>query len=238
MELSKRLSAVAGLVSKGNNLVDVGTDHAYLPLWLVTKGICPKAIAMDVRPGPLSRAREHVRTYEMEERIETRMGDGLSPLTYEEISVQEGDPAWTLVISGMGGLLMERILSDREDIVRLFSEAILQPQSDIPHFRRFLHEYKLAITEERMVLEDGKFYPIMKVVPMKTPYTLEELFGEKLLAEKNPVLKQYLERESRINSQILESLTGTRSEIGENRRKEILLYQQQVNEALAYYSRG
>ena len=132
MQLSLRLSAVAGLVTRGNRLVDVGCDHGYLPVYLYQNQIIPKAIAMDVRKGPLSRAQEHIAQYGLGEYIETRLSDGLAAL-----KEGEGD---TLVIAGMGGPLMERILTDGEKVRESFLEMILQPQSDIPHFRRFLSQ--------------------------------------------------------------------------------------------------
>ena len=94
MQLSKRLSAVAGLVTRGNRLVDVGCDHGYLPVYLYLNHMIPSAIAMDVRPGPLSRAEEHIAQYGLGEYIETRLSDGLAAL-----GTDEGD---TLVIAGMG----------------------------------------------------------------------------------------------------------------------------------------
>ena len=225
MQLSLRLSAIADLVTEGNRLVDVGCDHGYLPVYLIQQKKIPSAIAMDVRKGPLSRAQEHIRQYGLEEYIQTRLSDGL-----EGLKAGEGD---TLVIAGMGGPLMERILTDGRSVRNSFSELILQPQSDIPHFRRFIQSEGWEITEEKMVEEDGKFYPMMRVVPGENvhsslklnvdsenlhadegaempenpaAYTLEEAFGKYLLQEKNQVLYRYLQRESRIRSQILEQL--------------------------------
>ncbi|MDO4678036.1 MAG: class I SAM-dependent methyltransferase [Eubacteriales bacterium] len=217
MQLSKRLSAVASMVTEGNRLVDVGCDHGYLPLYLYLNKKIPSAIAMDVRPGPLSRAREHIAEYGLEKYIETRLSDGLSAL-----SPGEGD---TLTVAGMGGPLMERILMAKEEVRESFQELILQPQSDIPHFRRFLREIGWEIIEEEIVLEDGKFYPMMKavrgeaqIIPEDMPYTPEEAFGGLLLKKRHPVLKLYLERELRIRNRILEKL---REAAADDRRKEI-----------------
>lgn len=217
MQLSKRLSAVASMVTEGNRLVDVGCDHGYLPLYLYLNKKIPSAIAMDVRPGPLSRAREHIAEYGLEKYIETRLSDGLSAL-----SPGEGD---TLTVAGMGGPLMERILMAKEEVRESFQELILQPQSDIPHFRRFLREIGWEIIEEEIVLEDGKFYPMMKavrgkaqIIPEDMPYTPEEAFGGLLLKKRHPVLKLYLERELRIRNGILEKL---REAAADDRRKEI-----------------
>ena len=156
MQLSLRLSAIADMVTTGNRLVDVGCDHGYLPVYLIQQKKIPSAIAMDVRKGPLSRAKEHIRQYGLEEYIQTRLSDGL-----ENLKAGEGD---TLVIAGMGGPLMERILTDGQSVRDSFSEMILQPQSDIPHFRRFIQSQGFQIVEEKMVEEEGKFYPMMRVV--------------------------------------------------------------------------
>ena len=157
MQLSLRLSAIADMVTEGNRLVDVGCDHGYLPVYLIQQKKIPSAIAMDVRKGPLSMAQEHIRQFGLEEYIQTRLSDGLAALR-----AGEGD---SLVIAGMGGPLMERILTDGKSVRDSFSELILQPQSDIPHFRRFIQSEGWEIVEEKMVEEDGKFYPMMRVVP-------------------------------------------------------------------------
>ena len=155
VQISRRLGAIADLVTQGNRLVDVGCDHGYLPVYLKLEGRIPSAIATDVAEGPLSRAREHIEQYGLGSYIETRRCDGLA-----DVGHGEGN---TLVIAGMGGPLMERILEDGRSIWDDFQEMILQPQSDIPHFRHFLLENGFHIIEEEMILEDGKFYPIMKV---------------------------------------------------------------------------
>ena len=209
MQLSLRLSAIADMVTKGNRLVDVGCDHGYLPVYLIQQKKIPSAIAMDVRKGPLSRAKEHIRQYGLEEYIQTRLSDGLVAL-----EAGEGD---TLVIAGMGGPLMERILTDGQSVRDSFSELILQPQSDIPHFRRYIQSQGWKIAEEKMVEEDGKFYPMMRVIKeekerrqslgaAEAPYTLAEAFGAFLLEEHNPVLYRYLQREARIREGILKQL--------------------------------
>ena len=203
-----RLCAIAGMVTKGNRLADVGCDHGYLSIWLVSEKTVPSAIAMDVRPGPLSRARENITRYGLEDYIETRLSDGLAKL-----EPGEGD---TLVIAGMGGPLMERILKDGAKVREGFQELILQPQSDLPHFRHFLSEIGWEIVREEMIKEDGKFYPMMKAVRNKTGkkimYTeAEAWFGPLLLEKCHPILKEYLLREASIREKILADLSGARA---------------------------
>ena len=231
IQLSKRLSAIGEMVTEGNRLVDVGCDHGYLPVYLVMNQRIPGAIAADVGKGPLERAREHICRYHMQNYIETRLCDGLSG-----ISVGEGD---TLVIAGMGGPLMEKILSDNPEVRDSFQELILQPQSDIPHFRHFLMSNGYRITEEKMILEDGKFYPMMKAIRDQkrneswTP--LEEMFGKYLLQEKNPVLQQFLQRELRIRQNILTKLQKAETEETKKRRNEVEEEKQLILAALNIY---
>lgn len=230
MQLSLRLAAIGELVTEGNRLVDVGCDHGYLPVYLIQNKKIPSAIAMDVGKGPLMRAKEHIEEYGLTEYIETRLSDGLSKL-----AAGEGD---TLVIAGMGGPLMERILSQGSKVTESFQEMILQPQSDIPHFRKFIYEKGWKIIAENLILEDGKYYPMMKVVPKKEeiPYTLEEQwFGRFLLRDRHPVLKEYLLREKRIREEIVRNLGAAEKENAQKRLKEVEEEMQLIETALRRY---
>ncbi|MDO4274714.1 MAG: class I SAM-dependent methyltransferase [Eubacteriales bacterium] len=231
MQLSLRLSAIAEMVTEGNRLVDVGCDHGYLPVYLLLNKKIPGAIAMDVRTGPLSRAQEHIVQYGLEGYIETRLSDGLAALR-----PGEGN---TLVIAGMGGPLMERILKDGKKQRESFRELILQPQSDIPRFRRFIRRQGWEIADENIVLEDGKFYPMMKVVKQEGDFVSwtaeEETFGKLLLDKCHPVLKMYLEREKRIHEEILSRLDTAPGEAAEKRKREIEEEMQLIHAALKRY---
>ena len=232
VQLSERLTAIAEMVTEGNRLVDVGCDHGYLPVYLMLQHKIPGAIATDVGKGPLARAQEHIAQYHMEAYIETRLCNGLS-----EIRSDEGD---TLVIAGMGGPLMERILSEGRHALPGFQELILQPQSDIPHFRRFVMQNGYQIVQEEMILEDGKFYPIMKVVQYEGEQPAvwsreEEMFGRLLLERKHPVLKLYLERELRIRSEISAQLESASGDAAKKRRMEVEEEKQLILTALKRY---
>lgn len=232
VQLSERLTAIAEMVTEGNRLVDVGCDHGYLPVYLMLQHKIPGAIATDVGKGPLTRAQEHIAQYHMEAYIETRLCNGLS-----EIRSGEGD---TLVIAGMGGPLMERILSEGRHALPGFQELILQPQSDIPHFRRFVMQNGYQIIQEEMILEDGKFYPIMKVVQHEGEQPAvwsreEEMFGRLLLERKHPVLKLYLERELRIRSEISAQLESASGDVAMKRRMEVEEEKQLILTALKRY---
>ena len=204
LQLSKRLRAVASLAGNAGILADVGTDHGYIPVYLLECGMIRRAIAMDINQGPLLRAREYIQQYGMEDRIETRLSDGLSALHPGE--------ADTIVIAGMGGALMMRILSQKAETARAARRLVLQPQSELFAFRRFLSEHGYEIKEEDMVYEDGKFYSIMaaeygETAADKQQFTDTELkYGPLLIRQLHPVLQQYLQRQQEQKEKILDSL--------------------------------
>ena len=232
--LSVRLQAVADLVTPGNVVVDVGTDHGYLPIYLVEKGICPGAIAMDVRPGPLSKARANIRLHRLEDKIRTRLSDGLDAL-----EPGEGE---SLVLSGMGGPLMQEILSRSPALLNGFHELILQPQSDIPGFRHFLKEAGYEIAAEDMVFEDGKYYPMMRAIKKdkitesaEISEELGEEYGEILLKEKNPVLHQWLLHQETLLKRIQVQLQEASTEKSLQRLEAVQREQRLLYEALQLY---
>ena len=219
MELSKRLKAVAELVTPGMRLADVGTDHGYIPIYLTEAGVIPSAIAMDINKGPLERAKEHIREHGLEGKIQTRLSDGLKNLQMNE--------ADCMIAAGMGGGLVIRILSEERDTAGSLKELILQPQSEIDSVRKYLTEEGYRIVAEDMVYEDGKYYPMMKAVPCmagagEIPYSEEELeFARVLLQQAHPVLGQFLEREMEIQNRILSALESQESVRAKKRMEEI-----------------
>lgn len=233
MELSKRLYAVAGLVTEGASVADIGTDHGYVPIYLVESGIASKVIALDVNQGPLNRARMHIVGHGLGDRIETRLSDGLAMIRPGEVD--------TVIASGMGGPLTIRILQEGKEVADQLNALILQPQSEICRVRRFLTENGYRIEQEDMVLEDGKYYPVMRVVHgTKEPYEeWEYLYGKRLLEARHPVLLEFLKWELHIKESILEQLAGrSGSESARERAKEICREREWIQKALAQYETG
>lgn len=232
MQLSKRLEAIAQMVRPGSRLVDVGCDHGYLPIALVLRKIIPSAIAMDVRPGPLKRAQENIDAYGLNPYIETRISDGL-----EALGPSEGE---TLTIAGMGGPLMEQILDKKMEIGRGFQELIFQPQSETARFRRYLMEHRFLITAEDMVVEEGKYYTIIKAVPSENPPLesydkAEYLYGKFLLDARHPVLYSYLQHQSEKNQEIYRRLLESQTPNALQRAEEILEERQILASAMKKY---
>ena len=151
--LDARLAACAAFVRPGSRLADVGTDHGYLPIRLLLDGVVPFAIASDVRPGPLSSAKENAERYGVSEQMDCRLCDGLS-----DVLPGEADD---VTIAGMGGELILRILKEApwacEDNMRL----ILQPMTMAPELRRGLLELGMDITREIAVSAAGRVYSVI-----------------------------------------------------------------------------
>ncbi len=251
LKLSKRLTAIAGMVGVGSPdgrrpegeycLCDVGTDHAHIPIRLLMDGVIDCAIAMDVIEGPLGKARENTERYCVPDKIELRLSDGLD-------AYHPGE-ARGLVIAGMGGRIMSRILL-REPVKTLdFEELILQPQADPEYVRRALRELGLGIDREKIVLEDNKYYPVIHVThsPTKGPVwgktedvllrDAEDLFGPVLIRERDSMLRSYLLWQKGVNDRILHSL-GRAADSGsaiQEKKAQILRKEELIRAALDYF---
>ena len=232
MELSKRLQAVAGLVSEGLVVADVGTDHGYIPIYLIETKKSPKAFAMDVNKGPLLRAKEHIAEHGLETRIETRLSDGVRALKKDECDC--------VVVAGMGGALTIKIMEEGKDIFRSLKEFVLQPQSELQKVRAYLYQNEYSIVEENMVLDDGKFYPMFRVINGQSEeyHAIELCYGKLLLEQKNAVLKNFLEKEKAVKELILSNLEQSFGEHIETRRKEIQEELEGIEYALQRYYEG
>lgn len=228
MKLSKRLERLAGMVTTGNRLADVGTDHGYVPIYLCEKGRIPSAIAMDINEGPLKRAKHHIGEAGLGPYIETRRSDGLSALLAGE--------ADTILIAGMGGPLTVRILEEGRTALSRALELVLQPQSEIGKVRRWLSENRWKIVCEDIVLEEGKYYPMMRAAPGREADLREAdyCFGRVKLQRSLPVLTEFLEKQLEVQRQILSRLPQEATErIGARRAKgeeKIRLLQQVLEE--------
>lgn len=229
MQLSKRLSAVAGFVTPGSRVADVGTDHGYVPIYLVETGRSPGVIAMDINEGPLLRAQQHIRDAGLGAYIQTRRSDGAAALKSGE--------ADTLIAAGMGGPLMERILTQGREVLESCREFILQPQSEIREFRKYLQQNGFRIEQEEMVQEDGKFYLILRAVHgrMQWEREIDFRFGKLLLEQRHPVLLEFLRREQSVNRKIQERLAGNESGAGQTRLAQMEEERLEIEAALAYY---
>ncbi|MEY8390244.1 class I SAM-dependent methyltransferase [Lachnospiraceae bacterium 45-W7] len=227
LQLSKRLQAVASLVGEAEVLADVGTDHGYIPVYLLASGKVKRGIAMDINQGPLMRARTHIRQYGVDEMMETRLSDGLAALEPGEADV--------IVIAGMGGSLMMRILSQGEASAHAARRLVLQPQSEIYAFRTSLLEQGYEIEAEEMVYEEGKYYSMMaaeyvgmegKAAQSESLSETELKYGPLLIEKRHPVLRQYLQYQWEQKEKI-------RIRLVENARQDVSRRKEEIGRELA-----
>ena len=230
MELSKRLQAVADLVTPGLKVADIGTDHGYIPIWLMEHKKASFAVAMDINKGPLEKARENIRLHGLTSYIETRLSDGMKNLKAGE--------AESVVIAGMGGGLVMKILEDVKGKSLGIREWILQPQSEIQKVRTYLRESGYCIVAEDMVLDEGKFYPMMKVIKGEPElYSEAELcYGKILLKNRNKVLEEFLKKELDIKTEIRNRLQNSDGENISRRKAELTKEIEVIREALKVYA--
>ena len=224
-ELSKRLQAVADLVTVRECVADIGTDHAYIPIYLTEHKKVKKAFAI--------RAEEHVREAGLKEQIKMRRSNGLEKLSPGEVEA--------VIIAGMGGGLVMRILTEGQAVAETLQECILQPQSEIAKVREFLLQNGYQIVQEEMVLDEGKYYPMMRVVPSKESERekwdeTQLRYGKLLLEMRHPILEQYLKREEQLKAEILEKLDHQRGEHITKRQAELKEELVCIRKGLKYYA--
>ena len=233
MELSARLKAVAGMVTKGNRVCDVGCDHGYISIYLVKNDVSPYVYAMDVNKGPLLRAKEHILDYGYADKIETILSDGLVALGDRDSDA--------LICAGMGGKLIIKILTEGMEQVLKMRELVLQPQSEIHLVREYLRNQGFYIDKEDMIFEDGKYYPMMHVIieseKQNEDNPVFDKFGPCLLKEKHPVLKNFLEYTKATLDEIGAHLASEeKTDKITKRIEELNKQQKEVSVALEYFN--
>ena len=158
MNIPHRLTVIAGLV-KGKRLADIGTDHGYLPIYLLEKGIIDYAVCSDIKKGPLANAQKNIRKYGFENKTRLCLADGLCGILPNEADVA--------VIAGMGGEMIAHILE--AGLPEGIEKFVLQPMRNVDILRIKLHNLGLKITEERLCRDKDKFYIIICYTFNKLP---------------------------------------------------------------------
>ncbi len=205
--ISKRMEVLVGLVEDSKCLADVGCDHGYVGIAALLLNKTERVIACDINEGPLDAARSNARVYGTAQDMDFRLANGLVAL--------EPDEADTVIIAGMGGRLIADILSQGEKVAKGADSLILSPQSDIPFFRNYLLEEGYQIECETMLKDEGKYYYIIRtnksdVCGKKYPTDeLSMMFGGRLLADKDLVLKEYLEWQLKVKEDIFTQISAT-----------------------------
>ena len=185
MNIGARLEAVGSLVLPNSILADIGTDHAYLPVYLLQEGKIASAIAGDIAQGPCKAAENTVAMYNMKDKVQVRLGSGLSVLTPNEVNC--------ISIAGMGGSTMVEILSADMEVAKAAERLVLQPQTGAAGLRKWLLANGWEIVMEELVWENKRLYEIIAAEKEQNPqrvYSQAELeIGPRLLDNRHPLLK-------------------------------------------------
>ncbi len=185
IRLNTRLQAAAELVLADQPVADIGTDHGYLPLYLVANGICPKAIAADKSAPSCMKAKGLTVQAGYQELVDIRVGDGLQVLQAGEVA--------TVVMCGMGGRLMIDILDGAPAVLAKLQRLVLQPQKHTDLLRQWLVAHGWKIVAERMAFDGGFYYVVLAAEPGDMRLTAEEaVYGPCLLRELPQLFGDYL----------------------------------------------
>lgn len=205
MKLKPRLAGVASLVPSGSVAADIGTDHAYLPVHLVQEKACPKVIAVEKSELNSRLARETVNLFNLNHKVEVRLGDGL-------LALEDKDGVEVVVIAGLGGKTICRMLIAAAEKLCGYKRLVLQPMGDVPLVRRWLAAHGFRFAREKLVQEREHFYEI--IAAEKGRQTVEEPIileiGPALLKERDPLLIPWLEHKLEHYKKIMQGLLHSR----------------------------
>lgn len=183
IHLSTRLEHLAALNEGGQRIADIGTDHAYLPIYLAQTGQIAHAVASDIGEGPVSIAKANIAEAGLSDVIEVRQADGLTGL-------KPSDAIDTIYIAGMGGQLIETLLTAGMSHLDGTETLILGPNRDVESLRRFLAAREFGILDEDLVEDAGHVYPLLSVAQTRpqVPYTEADLVLGPVLRRKRSAL--------------------------------------------------
>ena len=214
VQLSHRLYTIAQCVPQGSRIIDVGTDHAYIPIYLIKNHQVSACIATDIHKGPLEKAARNMKHHQVK-CIDLRLTNGI-----QGIEAGEGD---VMILAGMGGYLTIDILQQSLEVVKTMKKLILQPQQDIPCVRQFLHAQGFQIEDEYFVEEDEKYYTIITAVLGEEHYekAYDYIYGKRLIEKKTETFKAYmLEKQAKLIS-LHEHVSKINSSYSQQRKEEL-----------------
>lgn len=226
MKLSIRLTKIAKMVNPCSSIADIGTDHAFIPIYLVKNGICSSAIASDINQGPINKAKNNILFENLQNKISCIKSEGLKHLSPFEID--------GVIIAGMGGNLTRDIIEDGFEVYKSLKFAILNPAQNVEILRKYIYESGFDIIDEDLCIDENIFYEIIKVRYANHPRKIDSIYYEisKALLDKNhPLIGAFIRRKLCQNKKIL-SVIKEGSLLAENRRHEIQIKIRKLEELL------
>ena len=216
MKLTDRLLKIASLVTEGKRVADIGTDHGYIPVYLLNKNIVPFAILADVNKGPLENAHKEVRHNNLLDKTDLRLGSGIEVLKKDEVD--------EVIIAGMGGILISELLEANKEVAHSVDKLILQPMQAQDELRKYLFSNGYEVLNEVLVKEDFRIYEILEVkYTGKNTEVEDEVYfevGKKLVENKDELLNEFIDKKIYKYNSIIEKLDGKTGESVEQKREE------------------
>jgi len=208
MKLTDRLLKIASLVTKGKKVADIGTDHGYIPVYLLNKGHVDFAILADVNKGPLENARSEVRHNNLTDKVDLRLGSGIEVLNENEVD--------EVIIAGMGGILISELLEAKKSVAHSLDKLILQPMQAQDELRKYLLNNGYEILDEVLVKEDFRIYEIIVAkYTGKNTNVEDEIYyevGKKLIENNDTLLNELIDKKIFMYNSILNKLEGKTGE--------------------------
>ena len=222
MKLTNRLLKIASLVNENKRLADIGTDHGYIPVYLLNEGKINFAILADINKGPLENARSEVKRNKLEDKVDLRLGSGIEVLKKGEVD--------EVIIAGMGGILIGELLEANKEVAHSVEKLILQPMQAQEELRRYLLNNGYEILDEVLVKEDFRIYEIIVAkYTSKNTVVDDEIYyevGKKLIENKDPLLNEFIDKKIFMYNSILKKLED---KTGEEIEKKIKISTEKIS---------
>ncbi|WP_246579107.1 tRNA (adenine(22)-N(1))-methyltransferase [Alkaliphilus flagellatus] len=226
IRLTPRLQKIADQVIEGDVVADIGTDHGYIPIYLLKNKISPFVIAGDINEKPLESAENNIKKYSLSDKAETRLGSGLSILKPGEVD--------TVIVAGMGGLLISDLLTTSKKVVEKLNTLILQPMQAQPELRKYLINNGFTIEKDILVKEDHHIYEIIVA-----KHGIQEIrdqicyeIGFHINSNPKPLAIEYINGKIRATKMVIENISNNASEPSVEKLKEMNVKLKKLEEVL------
>lgn len=219
MELSLRLRTICNMIDSCKTIADIGTDHGYIPIYLIKNKICEFAIACDINKGPLEKAKENIKLENLEDNISLRLGSGFDVITPGEANVA--------IIAGMGGHLIKDLIESGMEVFKSLDYLILQPVQNPDVLRKYIYDNGFEIIKEELCIDEKIFYEIIKIRYVNANENIRkvenDIFYEvsyDLIKQKHPLVNNFIQYKINRYSNILKYIQED-SSLATLRKKEV-----------------
>jgi tRNA (adenine22-N1)-methyltransferase len=226
MELSWRLKTIVSMADRCYCIADIGTDHAYIPIYLIKNNICSMAIASDINKCPVEKAKFNIKLENLEDKISCRLGGGLTTINQGEVQ--------GIIIAGMGGNLIKDIIEEKVELFKEIKFAVLQPVQNPEVLREYIYKKGYKIIDEELCLDEGKFYEIIKISYENKPQKVDDIFfeiGKMLIDKKHPIIKDFIEMKIEKYTKILSNIKDSKG-LAKSRKNEVSIRIEKLKELL------